>query len=100
MPASDYGQRLVADCATGTITRETLTAAEVSERDALATQAAQETSKKDNLRAAIRAKAASAEGVLLSDLTQAQVAALVYVLLWRAGAVDANERVKPLAEWT
>lgn len=48
----------------------------------------------------IRATAQSAEGLLLTDLTAAQVKALLAALLYRAGAVANDGRVKPLAEWT
>lgn len=43
--------------------------------------------------------AQSAVGMLLSDLTTAQRSALTACLLWKAGGVTGDMKVKPLAGW-
>lgn len=47
----------------------------------------------------IKTVAQSTEGLLLTDLTAAQVKSLLAVLLWRAGAVEADGTVRPLGQW-
>lgn len=85
---------------------EDLNPAEEAEREqriaaAAAEKAAAEKAETDDnsVRDAVRATAASAEGLALTALTAAQVKSLLAVLLWKAGAVDKNGVVKPLAEW-
>lgn len=51
------------------------------------------------LRQAILTTAQSAVGVKLTDLTLAQVKALVAVLLWRRGAITPDGTVAPLGQW-
>lgn len=51
------------------------------------------------LRRRIIETARSAEGVLLSDLTAGQRNALMAVLLWRAGGVGPDMRVRVLRDW-
>lgn len=54
----------------------------------------------DRLRAAVYEQAASAVGVLVRDLTAAQVKALLIVLMMKNGAIDpATLRIRPLGEW-
>lgn len=47
----------------------------------------------------VRQAANSAVGVALTDLTNAQIKALLAVLLFEKKAVDQNGKVRPLAEW-
>ena len=43
--------------------------------------------------------AQSAVGVAIDNLTAAQIKALFAVILWKAGALDKNGIVQPLATW-
>ena len=43
--------------------------------------------------------AQSAAGVSVDQLTAPQVRSLVALLLWKAGALDNEEKVKPIGEW-
>jgi hypothetical protein len=47
----------------------------------------------------LRETAASAAGVALADLTAGQRNALIAVLLWKAGAIDKDGTIRPLADW-
>lgn len=47
----------------------------------------------------LRETAASAAGVALADLTAGQRNALMAVLLWKAGAIDKDGTIRPLADW-
>jgi hypothetical protein len=47
----------------------------------------------------IRNTAQSAVGVALEDLTQAQIQALLAVVLWQAGGVTPDGKVAPLSAW-
>jgi hypothetical protein len=51
------------------------------------------------LRTRVRTTAQSAVGVVITDLTAVQVRALLAVLLWKAGALDKDGKVRPLGEW-
>lgn len=51
------------------------------------------------LRTRVRTVAQSAVGVLITDLTAAQVRSLLAVLLWKGGALDKDGRIRPLADW-
>lgn len=51
------------------------------------------------LREAIKATAQSAVGETLDNLTQAQLKALVAILLWKAGAVANDLTILPLGQW-
>lgn len=64
--------------------------------DAAQAQAASEAAA---LRTRVRTTAQSAVGVLITDLTAAQVRALLAVLLWKGGALDKDGRIRPLSEW-
>lgn len=48
---------------------------------------------------AVKSAAQSAVGVALTDLTNAQIKALLAVLLFEKKAVDQDGKVRPLAEW-
>ena len=52
-----------------------------------------------NLRNQVLSVAGSAEGVLITDLTNVQVRALVACLLWKNGALTNDGHIKPLSEW-
>ena len=52
----------------------------------------------DGLRDAVKTLAQSTAGVALNDLTALQIKVLVAILLWQAGAIDADLKIKPLAE--
>lgn len=62
------------------------------------TRSAEQQAKATSL-AAIKAAANSAADVALTDLTAGQVKALMAVLLWRAGGVTPDGKVRPLSEW-
>jgi hypothetical protein len=47
----------------------------------------------------VKTGARSAEGIALSDLTAGQVKALLAVILYRAGGVSTDGKVRPLNEW-
>jgi hypothetical protein len=47
----------------------------------------------------VKATAQSAEGILLTDLTAAQVKSLLAVMLYRMGGVSDDGKVRPLSEW-
>lgn len=51
------------------------------------------------LRTRVRTTAQSAVGVIITDLTAGQVRALLAVLLWKAGALDKDGKIRPLSEW-
>lgn len=53
----------------------------------------------EQLREAIKTIAQSAVGETLDNLTQAQLKALVAILLWKAGAVESNLTIRPLGQW-
>jgi len=53
----------------------------------------------EDLRSKVLALAQSAVGVALNDLTVAQQKALLVALLWRAGGLTPDLKVKPLSEW-
>ena len=53
----------------------------------------------DRLRARLRLAAASAAGQRLEDLGPAELPALLALLLYRAGGLDPEGRVRPYAEW-
>jgi len=78
-------------------------ATEIEQAEANAILAAFDPVATDTSRAAvlgkIRTLAQSTVGVALADLTQAQLKALVAVLLWESGAVDLDGRIRPLREW-
>lgn len=52
-----------------------------------------------NLKQQLVTQAQSAVGVLLSDLTAAQRNALVATLLYKAGALTSDLKIKPLGQW-
>lgn len=60
---------------------------------------ASQASSATSLRNQVLTVAGSAEDVLLTDLTAAQVKALVAVLLWKAGGLTNDGHVKALSEW-
>jgi hypothetical protein len=60
---------------------------------------AQEEASAQTLRDAVKAVAETTAGVAINDLTAQQVKALVAILLWQAGAIDAELKVRPLGEW-
>jgi hypothetical protein len=51
------------------------------------------------LRQRVRTLAGGAAGKLITDLTAAEVRALLAVLLWQAGALTPDGAVRPLDEW-
>ncbi len=51
------------------------------------------------LRSQVLSVAQSAVGVVITNLTAAQVRSLLAVLLWKAGALTPAGAVKPLAQW-
>lgn len=51
------------------------------------------------LRARVRQTAQSAVGVLITNLDGNQVRALLAVLLRKAGALDKDGKIRPLADW-
>ena len=53
----------------------------------------------EDLRSRVLALAQSAVGVALNDLTAAQQRALIAVLLWKAGALTPDLKVRALSEW-
>ncbi len=53
----------------------------------------------EDLRSKVIALVQSAVGVTVNDLSAAQQRALVAVLLWRAGALMPDLKVRPLSEW-
>ena len=72
---------------------------EAAARAIVAAHDAAQQSAGQQLLSSIKATAQSAEGVALNDLTQAQIKALVAVLLWRVGAVANDATVRALNEW-
>lgn len=48
---------------------------------------------------AVRTAAQSAVGVVYTDLTTAQLRALLAVLIFESGGIDANGAVRPLGQW-
>lgn len=76
------------------------TAAELqAASDAYDAAQAQAESEAAALRIKVRTVAQSAVGVLITDLTAAQVRALLAVLLWKAGALDKDGKVRALNDW-
>jgi XkdW protein len=67
--------------------------------DAYDVTLAQAASDASALRTQVVNVAQSAVGVLLTNLTAAQVRALLAVLLWKGGALDKDGKVRPLNEW-
>jgi hypothetical protein len=51
------------------------------------------------LRTQVVTVAQSAVGVVITNLTAAQVRALLAVLLWKGGALDKDGKIRPLVEW-
>ena len=51
------------------------------------------------LRSQVLAQVNAAEGMGSASLTAAQQKALLVALLWKAGALTPDLRVKPLSEW-
>lgn len=76
-------------------TPEQLAAAEAA-YDAAQAQAQQEAT---TLRNTVISTAQSAVGVTFPNLTAAQRNALMVVLFWKAGALDKDGKIRPLAEW-
>jgi len=62
-------------------------------------QAAAATAAAAVLRQRIRTVAQSAIGVAADQLTATQLRSLVAVLLWKVGALDADGKIRPFAEW-
>lgn len=98
-----YGKRIVHNLETGQTLAVDLTPEEVAARDteraALAAADSADEQIRSTLRNQVLSVAGSAEGVLLTDLTAAQVKALVAVLLWKAGGLTNDGHVKALNEW-
>lgn len=62
---------------------------------------AQEASNTSNTISAIISTAQTAVGITLANLTQAEIKALLAILLYKAGAVDTRtSTIKPLNQWT
>jgi len=53
----------------------------------------------EGLRSQVLAQVKAAEGVGIASLTAAQQKALLVALLWKAGALTPDLKVKPLSEW-
>lgn len=51
------------------------------------------------LKQAVQNLAQSAVGVVIDQLTAAQRNALIACLLWKAGAIDKDMKIRPLAQW-
>lgn len=83
------------------LTPEEVAAREADEAAAAAAAAAALTAAAEaaTLRQQLVNLAQSAVGVLLSDLSAAQRNSLVAALLWKAGGVTQDMKVKPLADW-
>lgn len=62
-------------------------------------QKAQDAADAAALRQRVRTVAQSAVGVAFDQLTAVQMRALVGILLWEAGALDTDGKVKQLGEW-
>jgi hypothetical protein len=92
--------RLVYDVSTGEQMSVPLSSEETAERTTIAaTEQARQTSA-DAFRTQISALAQTAVGVRLQDLTQAQIKALMAILLYESGGVDpATLQVRPLEQW-
>lgn len=67
--------------------------------DAYDAAQAQEEQDAQALRTLVRNAAQSAVGVGLTNLTAAQVRALLAILLHKEGALDKDGKVRPLADW-
>lgn len=98
--------KMIINAATGQQTTRPLTPAEQVDVDALqAANAAlqqQETTRltdRNAARALVLQTAASAEGIRFDALTTAQLRALLAILLWREGALDAAGLVRKLTDW-
>lgn len=70
--------------------------AALAAQEAARVQAAADTAA---LRQRVLGLAGSAVGIQIDALTAGQVRALVALLLWKAGALDRNGAVRPLADW-
>jgi len=53
----------------------------------------------EGLRSQVLAQVKAAEGVGIASLTAAQQRALLVALLWRAGALTPDLKVRPVDEW-
>ncbi len=60
---------------------------------------AQAASEAEALRTQVRTVAQSAVGIVITNLTAAQVRALLAVLLWKGGALDKDGKIRPLTDW-
>jgi len=67
--------------------------------DAQESQEAQDAQAAAQLRQRIRTVALSSVGVAADQLTATQLRAIVIVLLRKAGALDADMKIRPFAEW-
>ena len=71
----------------------------IDQQDTLNQEGIQRDQEAEDLYQQIKALAQSAVGVMLNDLTQAQIKALLAVLLWKAGGVENDMTVAPLGKW-
>lgn len=100
------GPKTLIDCTSGTTTSVPLStdeltdfAARLTAGDTLEAARLQAVQDAATVKSAVLTVAQSAVGVLLTDLTAAQVRALVACLLYKEGAFTPDMKVRPLAQW-
>lgn len=71
----------------------------VAASDAYDVAQAQAASEAATLRTQVVSVAQSAVGVLITNLTAGQVRSLLAILLWHAGALDKDGKIRPLQDW-
>ena len=67
--------------------------------DAVDAARSQADSEAQALRTQVRNVAQSTVGVVITNLESAQVRSLLAVLLWKAGAIDKDGKIRPLNDW-
>lgn len=70
-----------------------------AEWDIYRAEIARQTADESTLHDHMMALASSAAGAAVDQLSAEQVRALVTLLLWRAGAINADGTVRPVVEW-
>jgi hypothetical protein len=99
MPKEDYAEALIINVSTGESYTQKLTPEEVLRRDADALETETSNAVAAVLKNEIITLAQTAEGILVSDLSNTQVRALLLILLRKEGAIDSDLTIKPLNEW-
>ena len=98
--------KIVVDLETGEVHEEPLTPDEEARREAEAEAAQAERDRleaerlaDERIKRAVLATAQGAVGKRIDALTAAERNALIAVLLWRWGALNADLTIRPLADW-